>query len=125
MQGESGSHQRFKQTPGTFFFTACVRTDLMGHAGHFLWSHCQPLPIALPLLASAASRPVPHERVPCGMALRWKLLVGLGMVLIALGLGVDWSPKTDPSLPDTRSFLLFLGGVVGVAGLLFGLKQEK
>jgi hypothetical protein len=59
------------------------------------------------------------------MALRWKLLVALGMVLIALGLGVDWPPKTDPSLPETRSFLLFLGGVVGVAGLLFGLKQEK
>jgi hypothetical protein len=59
------------------------------------------------------------------MALRWKLLVGIGMVLIALGLGGDWPPKTDPTLPDTRSFLLFLGGVVGVAGLLLGFRQEK
>lgn len=59
------------------------------------------------------------------MALRWKLLVGLGTTLIVLGLEVDWPPKTDPSLPDTRSFFLFLGGVVGVAGLLLGLRQEK
>ena len=59
------------------------------------------------------------------MALRWKLLAGLGMTLIALGVGVDWPPKADPSLPDTRSFLVFLGGVVGVAGLLLGLRQEK
>jgi hypothetical protein len=59
------------------------------------------------------------------MALRWKLLLGLGIALIALGLGVDWPPKTDPSLPDTRSFFLLLGGVVGVAGLVIGLTRDK
>jgi len=59
------------------------------------------------------------------MALRWKMLVGLGTTLIALGLIVDWPPKADPSLPETKSFLLFLGGVVWVAGLVIGLRQEK
>jgi len=59
------------------------------------------------------------------MALRWKLLCGLGITLIALGLGVDWPPKSDPSLPDTRSFFVVLGGILGAAGLLIGLRQEK
>jgi hypothetical protein len=59
------------------------------------------------------------------MALRWKLLLGLGLALIALGLGVDWPPQTDPSLPNTKSFFLLLGGVVGVAGLVIGLTREK
>jgi hypothetical protein len=59
------------------------------------------------------------------MALRWKLLLGLGMALIALGLGVDWPPKSDPSLPDTQSFLVLLGGILVVAGMLIGLRQEK
>jgi hypothetical protein len=59
------------------------------------------------------------------MVLRWKLLVGLGIALIALGLGVDWPPETDSSLPNTKSFFLLLGGVVGVAGLVIGLTREK
>lgn len=59
------------------------------------------------------------------MALRWKLLLGLGMALIALGLGVDWPPKSDPSLPDTQSFLVLLGGILVMAGMLIGLRQEK
>lgn len=59
------------------------------------------------------------------MALRWKLLLCLGIALIALGLSVDWPPKSDPSLPDTKSFFLFLGGVVGVAGLVIGLTRGK
>jgi len=102
-----------------------VRNKLERTRRTFFLAHCQPIPITSPLLASATRRPVPHERVLYGMALRWKLLVGLGTTLIALGLGVDWPPKTDPSLPDTRSFFLFLGGVVGIAGLLLGLRQEK
>lgn len=53
------------------------------------------------------------------------MLVVLGTALIALGFIVDWPPRTDPSLPETKSFLLFLGGVVGVAGLALGLRQEK
>lgn len=59
------------------------------------------------------------------MALRWKLLVGLGIALIALGLGVDWPPQTDSSLPNTRSFFLLLGGVVGMSGLVIGLTKIK
>ena len=59
------------------------------------------------------------------MALRWKLLLGLGIALIALGLGVDWPRQTDSSLPNTRSFFLLLGGVVGISGLVIGLTRNK
>ncbi|MBM4128348.1 MAG: hypothetical protein FJ247_13640 [Nitrospira sp.] len=59
------------------------------------------------------------------MALRWKLLVGLGIALITLGLGADWPPQTDSSLPNTKSFFLFLGGVVGISGLVIGLTRDK
>jgi hypothetical protein len=59
------------------------------------------------------------------MVLRWKLLLGLGITLIALGLGVDWPPKSDSSLPDTKSFFLLLGGVVGISGLVIGLTLKK
>lgn len=59
------------------------------------------------------------------MALRWKLLVGLGIVLITLGLGVNWPSQTDPSLPNTRLFFLLLGGVVGLSGLVIGLTRNK
>ena len=53
------------------------------------------------------------------------MLVGLGGSLIALGLTGDWPPPTDPSLPDTQLFLLCLGGIVLVAGITIGIKQEK
>lgn len=59
------------------------------------------------------------------MALRWKLLLGLGIVLITLGLGIDWPPKTDSSLPNTKSFFVLLGGVVGLSGLVIGLTLKK
>jgi len=59
------------------------------------------------------------------MALRWKMLVGLGGSLTALGLIGDWPPPTDPSFPDTQLFLLCLGGIVLVAGITIGIKQEK
>ena len=59
------------------------------------------------------------------MALRSKLLLCLGIGLIALGLGVDWPPQTDSSLPNTKSFFLLLGGVVGISGLVIGLTQNK
>lgn len=59
------------------------------------------------------------------MTLRWKLLLGLGIALITLGLGVDWPPQTDSSLPNTRSFFLLLGGVVGISGLVIGLRRDK
>jgi len=59
------------------------------------------------------------------MALCWKLLIGIGTILIALGLFIDWPPETDPSLPDTKSFFLLLGGVDGVARLVIGLTTKK
>lgn len=60
----------------------------------------------------------------CGMELRWKLLVVLGAVLIALAMLVDWPPPSESSLPETRSFLLFLGAIVGMAGLIVGVFRE-
>lgn len=59
------------------------------------------------------------------MALRSKLLLCLGIALIALGLGVDWPPQSDSSLPNTKSFFLLLGGVVGISGLVIGLTRNK
>ncbi len=59
-----------------------------------------------------------------GMALRWKLLAVLGIVLISLALFVDWPPPSESSLPETRSFLLFLGAIVGMAGLIVGFFRE-
>lgn len=59
------------------------------------------------------------------MTLRWKMLVGLGGSLIALGLIGDWPPPTDPSLPDTQVFLWCLGGIVLVAGIVIAMKHEK
>jgi hypothetical protein len=59
------------------------------------------------------------------MILRWKLLLCLGTALIALGLGVDWPPQTDSSLPNTKSFFLILGGVVSISGLVIGLTRNK
>lgn len=58
------------------------------------------------------------------IALRWKVLEGIGVVLIALAVFIDWPPRLDPSLPETSSFLLILGALVGGAGLLAGLNHE-
>jgi hypothetical protein len=59
------------------------------------------------------------------MALRWKMLVGLGAALIVLACIVDWPPPADASLPHTKPLLLFLGAVVGAAGLIVALTREK
>jgi hypothetical protein len=58
------------------------------------------------------------------MALRWKALVALGAVLIAMALFVEWPPPSESIFPETRSFLLFLGAIVGVAGLIVGFLRE-
>jgi hypothetical protein len=58
------------------------------------------------------------------IALRWKVLQAVGVILIALGTFVDWAPRVDPSLPETSSFLLMLGTLVGAAGLFAGMWQE-
>jgi hypothetical protein len=49
----------------------------------------------------------------------------IGTALIAPGLIVDWPPRTDLPLPENKSFIQFLCGVVGVAELVLGLRQEK
>ena len=59
-----------------------------------------------------------------GMALRWKVLVALGALLIALAMFIDWPPPGESSLPETKSFLLFLGVIVGLAGLIVGFFRE-
>ncbi|MBH0190067.1 MAG: hypothetical protein HP493_14805 [Nitrospira sp.] len=59
-----------------------------------------------------------------GMALRGKLLAALGVALIALALFVNWAPPSEPSLPETKSFLLFLGATVIMAGVIVVLLRE-
>jgi hypothetical protein len=59
-----------------------------------------------------------------GMVLRGKLLVALGALLIALALAVDWPTPSESSLPETKSFLLFLGATVGMAGVIVGFLRE-
>jgi hypothetical protein len=59
-----------------------------------------------------------------GMALRGRLLAALGVVLIALALFVDWPPPSESSLPESKSFLLFLGATVVMAGVIVGLLRE-
>ncbi|WP_455245552.1 hypothetical protein [Petrachloros mirabilis] len=72
--------------------------------------------------------PIPRRAVvkyhKWNMALRWKLLVVLGAVFITLALSVDWPPPGESGLRETKSFLLFLGVVVGVAGLIVGFFRE-
>jgi len=58
------------------------------------------------------------------ISIRWKVLQTLGAALIALGLFVDWPPPQEANLPDTSSFLIILGGLVGAAGLLAALQRE-
>jgi hypothetical protein len=47
-----------------------------------------------------------------------KLLQVLGAALIALCILIEWPAPSDPLLPDTQFFLLVLGVIVFVAGLL-------
>jgi hypothetical protein len=58
------------------------------------------------------------------ISIRWKVLQALGAVLIAMGLFVDWQPPQEASLPDTSSFLIILGGLLGAAGFLAALRRE-
>lgn len=56
-------------------------------------------------------------------ALRRKVILALSTVLITLGICVDWSPSQDTSLPDTSSFLVILGVLLGLAGLLAATRR--
>lgn len=58
------------------------------------------------------------------ISIRWKVLQALGAVLIALGLFIDWSAPAEPYLPDTSSFLVILGGLLGAAGLFAAFRHE-
>lgn len=58
------------------------------------------------------------------ISIRWKVLQALGAVLIALGLFIDWAPPQEANLPDTSSFLIILGGLLGAAGLLAAFRHE-
>lgn len=57
------------------------------------------------------------------ISLRWKVMQTLGAVLIAMGLFVDWPPPQEAGLPDTSSFLIALGGLLGAAGLLAAIQK--
>ena len=54
---------------------------------------------------------------------RWKVMLALSTTLIALGICFDWSPSQDTSLPDTSSFLVILGILLGFAGLLAATRR--
>ncbi|MBS0149404.1 MAG: hypothetical protein JSR31_00580 [Nitrospira sp.] len=55
--------------------------------------------------------------------LRWKVMLALSALFIALGTCVDWSPSQDDSLPDTSSFLVILGVLLGCAGLVTATRR--
>ena len=57
------------------------------------------------------------------LALRGKVMLAVSAIVIGLGLCIDWSPPQDTSLPDTSSFLLILGVLLGCAGLLTATRR--
>ena len=58
------------------------------------------------------------------ITIRWKVMLALSTVLIALGLFIDWPPPQETSVPTTSSFLIILGGLLGAGGLLTALRGE-
>lgn len=58
------------------------------------------------------------------ITIRWKVMLALGAVLIALGLLVDWPSPQETGVPNTSSFLIVLGGLLGAVGLLTALRGE-
>ncbi|MBX3331670.1 MAG: hypothetical protein KF722_14775 [Nitrospira sp.] len=58
------------------------------------------------------------------LSIRWKVLQALGAILMAMGFFVDWPPPQETNLPDTSSFLIIVGGLLGAAGLLAALRRE-
>lgn len=59
------------------------------------------------------------------IAMRWKVLQALGAILIALGLLIDWPPQQETTLPDTSSFLMIIGTLLGVVGLMLSLRGNQ
>ncbi|MBH0202181.1 MAG: hypothetical protein HP496_07795 [Nitrospira sp.] len=58
------------------------------------------------------------------ITIRWKVMLALSTVFIALGLFVDWPPPQEASIPNTSSFLIIIGGLLGAVGLLTALRGE-
>jgi hypothetical protein len=58
------------------------------------------------------------------ISIRWKVVQLLGGVLVAMGLLLDWPPPQEANLPDTSSFLIIVGGLLGAVGLLAALRRE-
>jgi hypothetical protein len=58
------------------------------------------------------------------ITIRWKGMLALSIVFIALGFFVEWSPPQEASVPNTSSFLIILGGLLGAVGLLTALRGE-
>lgn len=56
--------------------------------------------------------------MPRRLSFRWKVLQVVGVALIALAVFFDWPAPSNPSIPQTSSFLLVLGIVVLGAGLI-------
>jgi hypothetical protein len=57
------------------------------------------------------------------ITIRWKGMLALSIVLIALGLFVEWAPPQETSVPNTSSFLIILGGLLCAIGLLTALRR--
>lgn len=52
------------------------------------------------------------------LSLRWRVLGIVGATFIALSIFIEWPLPSDPLFPATQSFLLILGVIVFVAGLV-------
>lgn len=52
------------------------------------------------------------------LSVRRKLIQAIGAALILLSVFIEWPAESDPLLPGTRSFLLVIGIIVFLAGLL-------
>jgi len=58
------------------------------------------------------------------ISFRWKVLQALGVILIGLGLLIDWPPPQEANLPDTTSFFVILGLFIMATGFLLALRRE-
>jgi lipid-A-disaccharide synthase-like uncharacterized protein len=58
------------------------------------------------------------------ITIRWKVMIALGTIFITLGLFVDWPAPQEANVPNTSSFLIILGGLLSVVGLLTALRGE-
>ena len=58
------------------------------------------------------------------LSIRWKVVQAFGVLLIALGLFIEWPPAEEANVPDTSSFLIILGVLISAAGLLVARRHE-